>query len=330
MLTNLKGMSQNNFEFVPFTQDNLQPILSLREGETKIGEVIQTTESRKGGEKYLLLGINEDFGPQLNGGKPGCTKAFGAFLSRFVNMQSNQFLSGSEIFILGQINTTTDFQSVDKQTVIGELDELVCEILLPYLKEGIIPIVIGGGHNNAYPLLKAGSLAKNQKIGAVNCDPHADFRKRDYRHSGNPFSYAFYDGFLQNYSVIGLHEAYNNQFILGELEKHSFFYRFFDTWLQNPQQFDLDLEQVKKTHQTDFFGLELDMDAIAFMPSSALSPSGISVETARKYVSKMALSTCVYLHLPEAAPQNDSEIHLVGKTLAYLVSDFVKNQQKQH
>jgi formiminoglutamase len=34
-----------------------------------------------------------------------------------------------------------------------------------------------------------------------------------------------------------------------------------------------------------------------------------------------------YLHLPEAAPKNEKEEAIVGKTLAYLVTDFIKANQ---
>lgn len=321
-------MTKAHFEFVPATQTEIQNLTARREGEVKLGEEMTVLANRNGNEKFLLLGINEDFGPQINGGKPGCTKAFGAFLSRFVNMQSNRFLSGKQIFVLGQINMLCSFQEVDQKTVIDELDGLVSGLLLPYIEEGITPIVIGGGHNNAFPLIQASCLAKNQKINVINCDAHADFRKSDTRHSGNPFSFAFYEGFMETYAVLGLHQSYNNEFILRELHKNLFFHTFFDDYLLDATQFDADLVKVQKMFSEGYFGLELDMDSIAYMPSSALSPSGISLETARKYVSKLALKNCLYLHLPEAAPQNETEIHLVGKALAYLVSDFVKNQQK--
>ena len=76
------------------------------------------------------------------------------------------------------------------------------------------------------------------------------------------------------------------------------------------------------------FGVELDLDAIAYMPSSAFSPSGMSVEEARTYILQMAKSGNVrYLHLPEAAPKTEKEDAIVGKTLAYLVSDFIKSNQ---
>jgi formiminoglutamase len=46
------------------------------------------------------------------------------------------------------------------------------------------------------------------------------------------------------------------------------------------------------------------------------------------YIRKMARNKKVgYLHLPEAAPKNEQDDKIVGKTLAYLVSDFIKVHQ---
>lgn len=109
------------------------------------------------------------------------------------------------------------------------------------------------------------------------------------------------------------------------------FFTFYESWLEKPFKFQADIDKVYDTHFQTVMGVELDMDSIAFMPSSALTPSGITVEQARIYVRKMAtLEKVSYLHLPEAAPKNEMEEIVVGKTLAYLVTDFVKEYQKSH
>jgi formiminoglutamase len=65
------------------------------------------------------------------------------------------------------------------------------------------------------------------------------------------------------------------------------------------------------------------------MPSSAYTPSGFSVENARNYIRKLAHhKKCVYLHLPEGAPTNIQEEKIVGKTLAYLVWDFITTNNR--
>jgi formiminoglutamase len=53
-----------------------------------------------------------------------------------------------------------------------------------------------------------------------------------------------------------------------------------------------------------FTGIELDLDSIENVLSSAIRLVGISAQQARQYVSLCAASTksCVYLHLCEGAP----------------------------
>ena len=73
---------------------------------------------------------------------------------------------------------------------VHEMDEFLIDILVPIYKAGKVPILVGGGHNNAYPLMKAFFLAHNKKVNVANLDPHADYRALEGRHSGNSFSYA--------------------------------------------------------------------------------------------------------------------------------------------
>ena len=63
------------------------------------------------------------------------------------------------------------------------------------------PIIIGGGHNNAYGNIKGTSLAIGEPINVINFDAHSDFRPEEGRHSGNGFSYAYTEGFLNYYFI---------------------------------------------------------------------------------------------------------------------------------
>jgi formiminoglutamase len=109
------------------------------------------------------------------------------------------------------------------------------------------------------------------------------------------------------------------------------FFTFYESWLEKPFKFQADIDKVYDSHFQTVMGIELDMDAIAYMPSSAFTPSGITVDQARIYVRKMAsLEKVSYLHLPEAAPKNEADELIVGKTLTYLVTDFIKEYHKHH
>ena len=87
-------------------------------------------------------------------------------------------------------------------------------LIFKIVSAGKTPIVIGGGHNNAYGNIKGTSLALNKPINVINFDAHTDFRALEGRHSGNGFSYAFQEGFLNNYFIFGIHENYSSKAVL--------------------------------------------------------------------------------------------------------------------
>ncbi len=298
-----------------------------RAGEVRIGEEFtwrDNSDSWKS-SKFHVLGVCEDIGPRLNGGFGGAHLAFQPFMERFTTVQSNRFLKGSDIAIHGIFTPVSD--TPVHESSIHELDTKISAWVQDVLSVGGIPIVIGGGHNNAFGLIQGVSLFQKQAIDVVNCDPHADTRATNGRHSGNPFSYAVEMNLLSHYTVLGLHESYNNAFILDFLDKHQLSYSFYESWIDEPAHFYSDVDAAAKRHQHTGCGLELDMDAIAGMPSSAFTPSGITVEQARHYIRKMSSRAPIhYLHLPEAAPSTAHEQKIVGKTLVYLVTDFIKCQ----
>jgi formiminoglutamase len=192
-----------------------------------------------------------------------------------------------------------------------------------YIGAGQIPIVVGGGHNNALPLMRW--AAQRGKLSVVNIDAHADLRPTDQRHSGNSFSFALQEALLVEYGVFGLHEAFNNSFIRTQLASPKVKHRFFEDYLQGPHQLYDDVLGFVQ-HQHHAVGLEIDMDAIALMPSSAFSPSGWQLDQMRTLLLKLGhiRPQIAYLNLTEAAPNDEKEDLIVGKALTYLVRDFLR------
>lgn len=316
-------MTTDHFEFIPFSKEDVLRLTNVREGEVKLGECVQTGLSSDA--KYVLIGVEEDIGPQANLGNPGAKNAFRAAIGRLLNMQSNRRYSGENLACAGYVRQLTDFSSVEQgRELVRELDELLIELLTPIFKNDQVPVLVGGGHNNAYPLIAAFSKAHKKPLEVVNCDPHADCRRLEGRHSGNPFSYAREHGYLEFYTVLGLHGAYNSEAMLSYLNEQGFYYSYFEEYMKLPSKMSTDLQTII-IRSDDYLGVELDMDAIKGMPSSAYTPSGIEVEHARLYIIKLASSKrkMAYLHLPEAAPMNEQEEKIAGKTIAYLIHDFV-------
>ena len=88
-----------------------------------------------------------------------------------------------------------------KKDFIVREEKIVEEIVKPYVIKGYIPIVIGGGHNNAYGNIKGSALAHGKPVNAINFDAHSDFRILEGRHSGNGFRYAKSENYLHKYGI---------------------------------------------------------------------------------------------------------------------------------
>ena len=316
-----------SFQYIPSTTEFIQANTTVRAGETRLGQHVKDS-SNQDGCNYVILGIEESVGPRLNLGLPGAENGYNAFLPRFLNMQSNRFLDGNDILIAGTIQVNSS--SSNENPTVEELDELVTETLQPFLSKGMIPVAIGGGHNNALPIIRAIHKSLESSLGIINMDPHGDCRATDFRHSGNSFSFGLEEKIIHYYSVIGLHPQYNNSFILDFLNRKDCGYSLFDDYLVGKRDLLTDVYS-EKSHLESLgkYGIELDMDAITGMPSSAFTPSGFSLNEARMFVKTLANSSnCAYLHLPEGAPSSEQENKIVGKALAYLVWDFIHEHQK--
>lgn len=331
------------------TYKEIRLLTKTRKGETKIGEcvhslsnfdLLQLTKLKKKGAQFCLLGISECIGVLGNLGNPGAEHAWPAFLQAFLNVQSNRFLSGSDFIIAGEVEVedlqlqameadeNSDYFLQKMHVLCETLDTRVAPVIETIIQAGLIPIVIGGGHNNAYPILKGVSegLTLTKGVHCINLDAHADFRSLEGRHSGNGFSYAKQAGFLNKYFVFGLHQSYNSEYLLSALDTtDNVQYHFLEELNYLDQDFSKAIEYVFDDNVP--CGIELDMDSIRMMPSSAMSPTGFSLEQARQFVRRSATALKVaYLHLPEAAPVTQEDANRVGKALAYLVTDFVKAQ----
>ena len=313
----------SNFEFQFFDPTQRKLPFQTRNGETRTGELLTT--KRLQAAKFVLIGISENVGPQANLGRPGSENAFSAFSKVFFNTQAYESAPVQDIAFLGRIKQLKEPQDRPQaMEMVKELDALLFTVLNQYLVPGQIPIVVGGGHNNALPLMRWAS--KQNKLSVVNIDAHADLRPTDKRHSGNSFSFALQEQLLEAYGVFGLHEAFNNATIRQQLNNPKVTFRFFEDYLQGPHQVHDDISSFIQ-HQAYPIGLEIDMDAIALMPSSAFSPSGWTLDQMRSIIFKIGhlRPQIAYLNLTEAAPLDDKEDLVVGKALAYLVRDFCRS-----
>lgn len=329
-----------------FTPEDASKYVSPRAGETKIGERILLPETKNWASwlanqnaQFVILGVPEDIGVRANGGVGGASTAWGSFLKAFLNIQDNEFLKGKDLVLLGALDTqalmeqyTPDAPLERLREGTAEVDALLFSVVETIINARKIPILIGGGHNNAYSLLKGLSLAKDQPVNVVNLDAHADFRAMEGRHSGNGFSYAYAENYLKKYAALGLHQAYNNKDIIKQFSLNPDLEAiwFEDIYLQRKIDFQQAL-QIALTHvNQQYFGVELDLDCIEDTLSSAQSPIGFSRLEAWQYVYECGRQTkSRYLHLTEAVGVREDGLQypMIGKLLSYLVQAFIKGKK---
>ncbi len=339
-----------------YNRHDVLSITRLRRFETKIGERLLVAQDPTNIEtsianakaKFVIIGVPEDIGVKANMGVGGASTAWVPFLESFVNIQSNDFFAGDDVLLLGHLDFTglaalieNNAQTAEERLeayrhAVNPIDTAVEHVVKLITHYNKIPIVIGGGHNNAYGcikgaakgLFKAGIIPLAQ-INAINLDAHADFRPIEGRHSGNGFRYADEDGYLDKYCVVGLHENYLPQNVWLDIVNDPFLdvITYEDIFLHEKRSF---MQAV--AHATDFTadsycGIELDLDCIEHTLSSAASPLGIKPLHARQYVS-YAAADCkpAYLHISEGATQLEDgrRDESTGKLISYLVSDFIK------
>jgi formiminoglutamase len=350
-MLNLKKKDAFMEKLIPFTKNDLAKITNHRSGEIKFGEKMLTVPKdtdiisflKSSEAKYVLFGIPEDIGVRANFGRPGAASAWESAIKSIANIQHNRFCKGSQLIVLGQLDVFEEmkevqhlnFNNIDDRSKLSQLvtkiDKEVSHIIFNIIKSGKTPIIIGGGHNNAYGNIKGAALAKGKPVNAVNFDAHSDFRILEGRHSGNGFSYAYQEGFLKKYFVFGLHENYTSKSVLDIIKKTEDRVRYntYDSIkIRKEKDFHQEMINAFEFVSTDSYGIEIDLDALPNIASSAMTLSGFSIEEVRQFISFFGNNkNAAYIHICEGAPDLDEEKnnHLIGKLIGYLVTDFVKS-----
>lgn len=326
----------NHFHY--FSSQDIEARVKQRPHEIKLGEHVGSGFE---GKRYVLIGIPESIGVKGNLGIGGTETLWNQFLDSFLNIQSTEKFKGDEISILGYF----DFKGLLEgqhlaveiyREAVETIDQEVKQIVQDIVAQRKIPIIIGGGHNNCFPIIAGvneGYLKSNKistkGINVINLDAHSDFRPKEGRHSGNGFRYALDYGDLKKYAIIGLHENYNSQALIDEMShKGSVIFSLWeDIFLRELISYPQALQQAISFTQGNYTGIELDIDCIEGVLSSAMTPSGISTLNARQYLYQTgSLCQVAYMHICEGATELENGVKdmQTGKLVSYLVSDFIK------
>jgi formiminoglutamase len=343
-----------HFKF--YNKEEILSLTQIRKFETKLGERIKCLPDQNNWETsikdstaaYVIIGIPEDIGIKANHGLGGADTAWIFFLSAFLNIQSNDFLSGDNILLLGHFDFNDFAKVIESNAVtydekieaykraVNAIDEEVEHLVKMITQFKKIPIIIGGGHNNAYPAIKGAAKGLHKadllplaQINCINLDTHTDYRPAEGRHSGNPFRYAEEDGYLNKYCVIGIHENYLQQNVWADIVNNPFIdcITYEDIFIHGKRNFLQAIAHATSFTEDTYTGIDVDLDAIENILCSAFTPCGLQPLHARQFLTFAAVNSKVaYVHICEGATRlSDGRSDAsTGKVISYLVSDFIK------
>ena len=337
-------------KLILFTENDKNKLVNKESGDSKFGDHVQLIthscniydQLKNLDVDYVLFGIPEDVGVFANHGVSGAYSAWEYVIKVLLNTQNNQFTQPQRLVVLGHLDFNDQQLALSKlnqnkendikkaRKMVAEIDTHVSILMHDIIKAGKKPIVIGGGHNNAYGNIKGMSLALSMPINIINLDAHTDFRLTEGRHSGNAFSYAYLDGFLNKYFVFGIHENYVLQHVLEtvtEFNSRISYNTFEDIAIRKTLKFKAECKRALEFVSGKPFGIEIDCDAIENIPSSAMTPSGFTANKTREFLSYFAAhKNASYLHICEAAPSLVPKklAKQTAKLISYLITDFIK------
>lgn len=193
----------------PFTVAGIWPPLSP-------GRFASTLRATPDGCRCALLGLADDLGVRLNGGRTGARSGPAAFRTALTRYGVpwdgfRQRPLDVPVYDAGDVTPAAD----ETEAGLLETHARVQRAVAALRERGLVTIGVGGGHDLALPALTAVSDALGVPLGGVNLDAHLDVRERVG--SGMPFRRLIETGKLEprRFVELGLGRFVNDP---GDLE----------------------------------------------------------------------------------------------------------------
>lgn len=278
---------------------------------------------------FALIGFKCDAGIRRNHGRVGAAEGPKAIRQALAKLpvQQNTFIcfdAGDIICLDGDLEST--------QQALGQVTALL-------IRQGIKPIVLGGGHELAWGHYQGIDTAlPKQKLGIINFDAHFDMRPMlpdDKGSSGTPFLQIAEahqaTGRHFDYNCVGIQHAGNIRQLL-ETAKH---YHSNVIWADELQLGQLDkcvdfVDRVIDENEIIYLSLCLDVFAAAHAPGvSAIQPLGLSPWQIIPLIRQLAASHKVISYdIAELSPRYDID-QRTAKLAANLIYEIIHHHQHQ-
>jgi formiminoglutamase len=154
------------------------------DSDPRMGDLVMRGEANVTDEIAVgIVGVPTDEGVKRNGGRVGAKDGPDAIRAEFYKRTP---------FVIGKEKSPSsvpvfDFGDIKIGKTLEETHNRLSETVQTLVAAGIVPIVLGGGHDIAYPNFTGFSAGK-KNVGVINIDTHLDFRKPiPKRNSGTSF-----------------------------------------------------------------------------------------------------------------------------------------------
>ncbi|MFU8812374.1 MAG: formimidoylglutamase [Balneolaceae bacterium] len=157
--------------------------------------------------RVVMICFPSDEGVKRNGGRPGASDAPKLILEQLMKLTPHPAYHHNHTKLL---ETVSFCEPISCSGDVESDQELLGETVGSLLKDEIIPVVIGGGHETSFGHF-LGYANAHKPVHILNIDAHADVRplKNGKAHSGSPFrqSIGHPSGLCKSYNVFGLNPA---------------------------------------------------------------------------------------------------------------------------
>lgn len=304
---------------IPYTRPAVWP--AIRDG--RFAQSIRSDSPK--GCQLALLGLPDDTGVRLNGGRAGAVEgpsALRAALASFGTPWDGLVRERIElsIFDAGDV----DIAPGGDEAALLSTHERVEAAVSALHELGLLPICVGGGHDLSLPSIRALSKKLNQPLAGINVDAHLDVRERVG--SGMPFRRLIEGQFLdpQRFLTYGVGRFVNDERDARWLEE-------LGATLLNVEHTGLEPARPKNIVSrlfadgaSGFLSVDLDgLDGSAVSGVSAVNPAGLDVPRVAALVELCGLSPAVrHFDLMELSPGWDASGRS-ARVAAYLLLCFV-------
>lgn len=228
-----------------------------------------------------IVGVPVDDGVKRNGGRVGAKAGPDAIRSELYRRTS---------FVIGKEKSPSsvpvfDFGNVKVGKTLEETHETLAEVVRTLVNAGIVPIVLGGGHDIAYPNFVGFSDGK-KSVGVINLDTHLDYQKPiPKRTSGTSFRQMLDQHMsplnAMNLVEIGIQSFANASDHYSELiERGATIFSLRDVRVDGISKV-LELAYELATSSTDSLYMSFDLDAVHSADAPGVSaplPTGLTPE----------------------------------------------------